>query len=70
MEEIETKKRRKPRTPNEVIDLPRRYLVRSEFSENRIVQTESRADARGAALDARLMGTHEDQAHAEKRLGW
>ena len=59
----ETKqKRRKEKKQAEILDTPRRYLVRS--IHNSVIHTETKPP--GSAL----MGTHEDQRHAEKRLGW
>ena len=65
------KKKRKPRTPSEILDTPRRYLV-SSGRGNYTLDADSRETAKSIALgnDVALMGTHEDRKHAEKRLGW
>jgi hypothetical protein len=63
-EEISNKKKRKPRQPSEILDTPRRYLVRSGLGNCSVIETETKP------ASSALMGTHEDQRHAEKRLGW
>lgn len=68
-EETEKKKRKKPRQPAEILDTPRRYLVRSGLG-NAVVRADSKQEAAGRDNHVALMGTHEDQAHAEKRMGW
>lgn len=69
---IETKrKQQKPRRPaGETLDLPRRYLVRSA-GIIRIANVDSPERAKSHPSDeARLMGTHETEQQAIKRLGW
>lgn len=61
-EEREVKKRRKPRQQAEILDTPRRWLVRGLNNYVSITETKPQQST--------LMGTHEDQRHAEKRLGW
>lgn len=59
-------KRRKPRAMPEILDTPLRWLVRG-INGNSVLESQAKpAGSRGVAL----MGTHEDQKHAEKRLGW
>jgi hypothetical protein len=65
--EIRTNRQQKPRRPaGEVIDLPQRYLVRFEDGTIRLVATGTRP----AGRDVALMGTHETEQQAIKRLGW
>ena len=66
--ETDGKKKSKPKQPAEILDTPRRYLVRSDsgFGTNHVLATE----AKPPGVQAALMGTHEDQRHAEQRLGW
>lgn len=63
-EEREVKKRRKPRQQAEILDTPRRWLVRGLNNYVSITETKPQQS------QSTLMGTHEDQRHAEKRLGW
>lgn len=68
-EQDETKKRKKPRKPSEILDTQRRYLVRGPLGKY-IVEASSKEQAMPTKGQAALMGTHETQAHAENRLGW
>lgn len=65
---VEKPKKRRPM--GEFLDLPRQWIVKSK-SGIRTVFAEARASLGlmdGAS--AYLMGTHESEAHARKRVGW
>jgi hypothetical protein len=64
----EKKRRRKPRQPAEVLDTPRRWLI-GDTSRTSVIESDSKPNHVNSAY-VRLMGTHESQEHAEKRMGW
>lgn len=72
MEELRKKPRKKSR-PSEVLDLPRQYLVKTD-SGIHVVQANSKEQAVEPYRQSRtmatagLMGTHESERHAQKRL--
>jgi len=65
-----TSKRKKPRHPPEVLEVPRRYAVKNKDGSVYELRADSKEEAMrvGYALEAHLMGTHENLKHATQRL--